>query len=88
MSDEQKAGASISAPTLLPCPFCGGVPKEWIEGFGRYYGCEACDFSLDTPEEWNRRAPLVNAANATTTAEGTQDTNAHTLESALKAKHE
>jgi Lar family restriction alleviation protein len=60
---------SPETATLLPCPFCGGAPRN-TGYFGNYaklsyaVHCDACDLCLDgdnTPEEaakrWNTRKP-------------------------------
>lgn len=57
---------------LRPCPFCGGIPREWV-GMGdiRFYTCGECGaitsfdnkYLEDDPERsykfWNRREQHV-----------------------------
>lgn len=60
---------------LLPCPFCGSEPE--LGSFGRavtvHCPNENCDVGAETAadteraafEQWNRRAPLLSAGQAT-----------------------
>ena len=59
-----------NAPTIEPCPFCGGeaVLGENVQGWHYFYvECEQCDYCLDMPtrdgaiENWNKRAALNEA---------------------------
>lgn len=41
----------MSEVKLLPCPFCGGEPREVVG----LVGCEPCGFGMSGAEKWNTR---------------------------------
>ena len=50
-------------PTLLPCPFCGGVPEYWKVKVVRCVRCMSCGITTiyttweEAAEIWNTRIP-------------------------------
>jgi Lar family restriction alleviation protein len=61
--------------TLLPCPFCGGVPKSYWQGDSidqdcGYWAVECCHIHVHTDDEaeaiaaWNTRAPQATRIEA------------------------
>lgn len=53
----------MTAPELLPCPFCGGEASHNGGGgscFGRFWwivGCKTCDIWVSDPEIWDEKNP-------------------------------
>ena len=53
----------MTAPELLPCPFCGGEASHNGGGgscFGRFWwivGCKTCDIWVSDPEIWDKKNP-------------------------------
>lgn len=51
---------------LLPCPFCGGKPMEWIQNDHIIIGCHSCVVSLRRalvpPSGWEKVPPAARAA--------------------------
>jgi len=56
-------------PDLMPCPFCGGKPKEHPDGTGVYVRCEVCGAATPYDEKqkaiaaWNRRSSQIILVN-------------------------
>lgn len=53
----------MTAPELLPCPFCGGEASHNGGGgssYGRFWwivGCKTCDIWVSDPEIWDKKNP-------------------------------
>ena len=53
----------MTAPELLPCPFCGRDASHNNGGgsiFGRFWwtvGCKTCDIMVSDPEVWDKKNP-------------------------------
>ena len=53
MKKEQIVEMQKKADELKPCPRCGYTDTYRM---GSYVGCDKCNYTDCTPEDWNRRA--------------------------------
>lgn len=70
-----EAPAYSVGSALLPCPFCGGEPREFTSAHGKIHGvdCTNCAAQIETvgdfaTSKWNRRA-AISASGAPTAQE-------------------